>query len=252
MVELLNYRKDGSQFWNSLHIGPILSGESYVRYFFGSQWDVSDLKQARESNANARIMNRELSHRLLNTYSVISAIVRISGHHENAGTFAEKVVSRIEALARTYEATFNLDTTAKPSFATIVKSIASAYDPMHTDSISYFGPDLDLDPATLSVLGLVLHELCVNAIKYGALSVEGGRVDVNWVQQLTDAKGSQIKLVWSEHGGPVITAPPAHKGSGTRLLVDMLRVANGEIDFEWPSTGLVASITLNVSTSQVG
>ena len=39
---VLNYKKDGTPFWNALHIGPILDANGKVRYFFGSQWDVSE------------------------------------------------------------------------------------------------------------------------------------------------------------------------------------------------------------------
>lgn len=42
VVELLNYRKDGSSFVNALHLGPIFDKEGTLRFFFGSQWDITE------------------------------------------------------------------------------------------------------------------------------------------------------------------------------------------------------------------
>ena len=44
--ELLNYRKDGTPFWNALHVGPVFSDEGELLYFFGSQWDVTEKVEA--------------------------------------------------------------------------------------------------------------------------------------------------------------------------------------------------------------
>jgi two-component system CheB/CheR fusion protein len=64
-------------------------------------------------------------------------------------------------------------------------------------------------------LGMVLHELATNAIKYGALSQPGGRVDVSW--HVADADPSQLIFEWREKGGPRVS-PPQRKGFGTELL----------------------------------
>ena len=44
--ELLNYKKDGTPFWNALHVGPVYSEEGELLYFFGSQWDVTEKVEA--------------------------------------------------------------------------------------------------------------------------------------------------------------------------------------------------------------
>ena len=63
VVELLNYRKAGTKFWNALHLGPIYAEEGSLKYFFGSQWDVSDVHAARSEEQHAKAMAREVSHR---------------------------------------------------------------------------------------------------------------------------------------------------------------------------------------------
>src|SRR3954453_14222577 len=56
-VEILNYRKDGTPFWNALHVSPVRDGAGEVRYFFGSQHDVSANKRLEQQlqDANARL-----------------------------------------------------------------------------------------------------------------------------------------------------------------------------------------------------
>src|SRR5262249_36577844 len=62
--------------------------------------------------------------------------------------------------------------------------------------------------------GLALHELCTNAVKYGALSVDGGLASIEW-----SAGHGAVDLEWRETGGPLVE-PPARGGFGTRLLRD--------------------------------
>jgi len=74
VVELLNYRKT---FWNALHLGPIYNDAGELVYFFGSQWDVSDVRAARAEEQHAKEMARELSHRMKNMFAVISGIADV-------------------------------------------------------------------------------------------------------------------------------------------------------------------------------
>ena len=77
VTELLNYRKDGTPFWNALHIGQIYDSAGALIYFFGSQWDVTNVHTARADERHARLMSRELSHRVKNMFSVMWLPVRL-------------------------------------------------------------------------------------------------------------------------------------------------------------------------------
>ena len=59
--ELLNYRKDGSRFWNSLHMGPIFDDDGTLQYFFGSQFDVTQVVEERLVHAQEHL---QLTHAL--------------------------------------------------------------------------------------------------------------------------------------------------------------------------------------------
>ena len=75
------------------------------------------------------------------------------------------------------------------------------------------GPEIVLNPRATNALTLALHELGSNAIKFGALSTESGRVDVRWT---SEADGG-FTLTWTELNGPCVTAP-ASRGFGHTLL----------------------------------
>jgi two-component sensor histidine kinase len=80
------------------------------------------------------------------------------------------------------------------------------------------GPQVALSPQTAVSLAMIVHELCTNALKYGALSNEEGRVDVHWLVDDGDGDGGQrLRVTWREHGGPPVV-PPTRRGFGTRLI----------------------------------
>lgn len=86
------------------------------------------------------------------------------------------------------------------------------------------GPDVTLEAEQALSMGLILHELATNAVKYGALSNPGeggGWVGVTWSD--VDADG-MVALDWIETGGPVVTAP-TRSGFGSRLIDTSVRGA---------------------------
>jgi two-component sensor histidine kinase len=82
-----------------------------------------------------------------------------------------------------------------------------------------------------------LHELATNAVKYGALSSDAGRVDVRWI-----VAGQQLRLTWSERGGPPVT-PPERYGFGTRLIErSVARDLVGTASIEFATDGVMCVI----------
>jgi two-component sensor histidine kinase len=106
------------------------------------------------------------------------------------------------------------------------------------DRCTYDGPPLDLDSKRALALALAIHELATNAVKYGALSNEDGRVTVAW----TVEQGS-LRLIWTERNGPTVVDPgPA--GFGTRLVTrNLASEFHGKVDMQLPATGLVLTLT---------
>lgn len=78
VVDILNYRKDGTAFCNAVHVGPIYNENGDLTYFFGSQWDITELFAARETIIENERVAAELRHRTDNLFGVLTAIVRLS------------------------------------------------------------------------------------------------------------------------------------------------------------------------------
>jgi two-component sensor histidine kinase len=103
------------------------------------------------------------------------------------------------------------------------------------------GPNLLLEPNIAQAVSMTLHELATNAAKYGALSVPGGEVRVNW-----DVADGKVTIRWDEHGGPLVREP-TKRGFGTRVMDSMVRGQfKGAIAFDWRPAGLLCSFTLPV------
>lgn len=235
IVELLNYRKDGSTFWNALHVGPIYDDAGRLVYFFGSQWDVSDLHLARAREQHARLMARELSHRMKNMFAVISAIVNLTGRTRGIDKAANEITSRIQALGRAYETT--LDDAASGS-SDLREAIEATLEP-YGEQAEIGGPDVRVPFTAVSAVSLILHELAANSSKYGAWSKDGGRVTLGWRNE-----GDAVELDWRETGGPEIAETPPREGTGTIISDRLLKAAGGSMSREWLPSGLVAHIRL--------
>jgi two-component sensor histidine kinase len=94
------------------------------------------------------------------------------------------------------------------------------------DRIVLQGPDLTLEPNAAQMLGIVFHELGTNAVKYGALATDRGRVSVSWSIE-NEAHGRRsLAIEWAESGGPKV-APPTRRGFGSVVLERMATASLG-------------------------
>ena len=246
VTELKNYRKDGTPFWNALHVGPIYDENGRLLYHFGSQWDVSDVHSARAEEKTARTLARELSHRMKNMFSVMNAIVGMTGRTESdAEAAATKISGRIMALGRAHEATLATASGAEPvNLAPMLETVLRPY--AADERLSHGGPPVRLDSNLVSMLGLTLHELAINAIKYGALSNDEGTVSLAWRAVDGSGTGEEVlRLSWRERGGPEVERPDDKgRGSGAGIVGALLSSAGGSIEYDWDPAGLTVDMTL--------
>lgn len=248
VVEILNYRKDGSKFWNALHLGPIYNEDGSIKFFFGSQWDVSDINLARAEERHAKEMAREVSHRLKNVFAVISGIVNITGRAMSARDVAKRINERVQALGRSYEPTLDDAFLGTIEVGQAIRSVLRPYDP-EGDRIQFAGNGVRTEPNAISAIGLTLHELAANATKYGALSNDQGRIDVSWRHE-ADRHGRQILLVsWKESGGPTIPGEPSSGGTGFQIADALLAHSHGTFDRYWEPDGLRAEVSFPIRSS---
>ncbi|WP_369410141.1 PAS domain-containing protein [Erythrobacter crassostreae] len=240
VVELLNYRKNGTTFWNALHLGPIYNDKGELVYFFGSQWDVSDVRAARAEEQHAKEMARELSHRMKNMFAVISGIVNVTGRVRGIQGEAAEINSRIQALGRAYETTLDDASSGSIQISEAIRAVLSPYD-RDEERLKMVGNGVRTPFTTISIIGLILHELAANATKYGAWASEAGMVTVNWYVDETD---NALTITWEERGGPQVDSEAIEAGTGTTIVDRLLSGGRGSITREWRDTGLVVTVKL--------
>lgn len=103
-------------------------------------------------------------------------------------------------------------------------------------------PRMDLNEGAAPTLALVLHELATNSLKYGALSVPAGTLEVT-----CDAPDGEVVLVWTEHGGPPVTPPAGHAGTGygsELIRRSMMQHFGGGIAHDWAPEGLIVTLRM--------
>ncbi|HWB51581.1 MAG TPA: chemotaxis protein CheB [Stellaceae bacterium] len=111
---------------------------------------------------------------------------------------------------------------------------------------SLAGPSVSLKPKAAIVLGLALHELVVNARRHGALSVDAGRVALDWSVDGSGTDGAVLALEWRESDGPPARRPD-QPGFGLTLFEHRLRDELGaQANVEATPTGIVARVAIPV------
>ncbi|UIP06259.1 PAS domain-containing protein [Erythrobacter sp. SDW2] len=244
VVDLLNYKKDGTPFWNAVHVGPIYDQQGALAYYYGSQWDITELMGERQNTAMQALVARELKHRTDNIFSVINAIVGLTARRENdVRAYAEKLSERLAALAAAHKVTLpEADGNEGAELGALVDAVMKPYRNRFPDRVTMEGPEVALESRMVTALGLALHELATNAIKYGALSVAAGRVSIRW-----QCQGRDLRLQWRELGGPSLEpSADVGKGTGTLLVDGMLASFGGKVTRSFAATGLGVTIALQL------
>ena len=234
-VEILNYRKDGSSFVNALQIGPILDDDGKLVFYFGSQLDVTAKRDA--ERRSRQLADDELVHRLRNIVNVMNVVIRMTAREEqDAKVLGSIVAERLRILSDAHFQTINRPHDQNLSLRELAQTILLAYSPKSAQQFNLDGPDLILPMHLLSCISLSLHELATNSVKYGALGVEEGKVNVDWVVQAV-GENSKLEFRWCETDGPSVAKP--ERQSGSKIVNDLIAAVGGSIELHWKETGLI-------------
>ncbi len=190
------------------------------------------LQRLREEQHKRQLLNDELAHRLRNTLAGVQAILNQSLADEEE--LREKISARLAALSATNDHLFKSDWHSA-SLKDILTGEIRPYDP---SQIHCEGEDVQCPSETAMLLALVIHELTMNAAKYGALSKPDGRIDIGW--QNADGR---LTLHWAESGNLQLT-PPTRKGFGTKLLYSAIGMYHGHVETSFKPSGLSCKISL--------
>lgn len=223
---------------------PIQSEVGEVSGIFVQGHDVTEKVEAERLQA---LRHRELGHRLKNQLAMVQAVVNqtIRGSDDLASAGAT-IAGRLQALSRAHESLIT-GTTGLTSVGDIVRMTAEIHDHGRLQRFAIEGPDLVIASRPALSLSLILHELTTNAVKYGALSNESGRVQVGWSVSEDDGSG-RFTLVWREEGGPPVP-PPSQSGAGSRLIrAGLAGTISSTVTVDYAASGVVCRIEADLAS----
>ena len=232
---------DGSKVrWYDFHIEPLRDVAGGIVGLTGATVDVTDRK---EGEAHLRLLMRELTHRSKNLLAVIQAMSRQTARHTGSiEEFLDRFSARLQALARSHDLLVQ-EGWYGASLSELVRAEVGHYVDGNEPQISIEGPALLLTPEAAQSLGLALHELATNAVKYGALSVPAGRVTIRWKQR-RESEGGGIEVMWAESGGPPVVAPK-QRGFGTLVIEgNLARSLEAQVNLKFVKSGVRCQIVI--------
>jgi PAS domain S-box-containing protein len=271
-VDLLNYRKDGSTFWNALYLSPVRDNSGIIRFFFASQLDVTERVQAQSivnhqkelvereverRTADLRaaldaktILLHEVDHRVKNNLTMIGSLLRLQARTIEDPAISAKLGSmleRVDALAIVHRqlyqsqdiSTFDIGTFSGDLANDVVGSSGRTNIALRIEAKPLF-----IDAVNASALGLILNEILTNAIKHAYADGRDGSLNVF----VDDEDGNGVIRICDD--GPGIGGNARTKSIGTALITRLARQARATATWTDNKPGTCVTITFPQSETQ--
>jgi PAS domain S-box-containing protein len=238
--------QDGeSERWFDFHIEPL---RDLIGRIIGLTCAAVDITERKEGEAHLRMLMRELTHRSKNLLAVIQAMARQTARHTGTTeSFLDRFAARLQALAMSHDLLVQ-ESWHGASLEELVRSQLGHHLEDGQKQISIKGPSVLLKPEAAQGLGLALHELATNAIKYGALSTPAGLVSISW-KRMQASDGHGIEIIWKESNGPAVATPgPTQRGFGSLVFERHLaRSLESEVALTFEPDGVLCGIIVPIT-----
>ena len=177
---------------------------------------VGRVLERKRTEEHQRLLINELNHRVKNTLAIVQSVASQTFRGDAVDPSSRLAFeSRLAALAAAHDV-LTEQNWESASLHDVVRKTGSGCG-ADESRVRVRGPEVRVEPRTAVALGMALHELCTNAVKYGSLSSEAGVVEIGW--DLVEDGGTRrmIRLEWREQGGPPVAAP-SKRGFGSRMI----------------------------------
>jgi PAS domain S-box-containing protein len=224
------------------HFYPVAFTASPIRdeasQTIGTIIEVRDISEERAAAARQRLLVNELNHRVKNTLATVQSVAWQTFKRVDPGAL-DRFTGRLEALSSAH----NILTATAWHKAAMRDVIESAIAPFDRSRFALDGVDCDIHPKAAITLSMVLHELAINAVRFGALSVPGGQVALAWTCE-AGGEAMSLHMRWAERGGPAVR-PPAQRGFGSRLIERQMQLEfGGQATLAFEPDGVVCELVL--------
>lgn len=205
--------------------------------------NVTGRKQAEEGH---ELLAGEMSHRVKNLLAIASGLTDITSRSTTTAVeMAKELTQRLTALGRAHDLIRPLPGHEGKAalLGDLLTVLLAPYDDLGAFSgrIRVSVPRMGVGEASATTLALVVHELATNSLKYGALSSPNGTLDVSCA-----LPGTEIAIVWTERGGPPVSAPEGPGGFGSKLVTRSIAAQlGGSIERQWLEEGVIVTIKID-------
>ncbi|MXO66130.1 PAS domain S-box protein [Altericroceibacterium endophyticum] len=219
--------------WYLSRAKPIRNAEGEIIQWFGTNTDITE---QREQAEQIRLLLMEVNHRSKNMLTTVQALARRTAR--SSENFIERFEERVSSLA------VNQDILVRRAWRDVpvdeLVHLQLRFLEEAPGELTFDGPQCALTPRAAEVIGMALHELATNSLKYGALSSDEGQVHISWEHD-TAGQGDFL-IVWTESGGPPVE-PPTRTGFGSKLIEDVPRHnLSAEVELDYARDGLKWSL----------
>lgn len=268
-IELLNYRKDGTTFWNALYLSPVRGDGGAIQFFFASQVDVTERVQqqaiAAEQKAEVErevlrrtaelqaaleaqtLLLHEVDHRVKNNLTMIGSLLRLQARtigDPAVSAKLEAMLERIDALATVHRRLYqSKDVTHFDVGAFTENLVSDVVGASGRSEISVRSEieRIDVPSAKASALGLVLNEVLTNAIKHGFSNGRAGTLHVSAKRD----RGAAL-IVIRDDGSGLGGSSPSAGGLGASLIKRLSKQVGASVDWENAEPGTRVTISFPV------
>jgi two-component sensor histidine kinase/PAS domain-containing protein len=210
---------------------------------------IEDITERKHAQERQQMLTSELSHRVKNVITLIDSMAtQTLTSSGSLDEFGSAFRGRLRAVARAHGELFSNQWRAADMRGLALATLEGCGS--DTSRVELNGEALSLSPYQAMAVNLTLHELCTNAIKYGALSGEAGRVVITWSMQNRPGN-REVWLLWKEECGPPVEQPQ-HKGYGMQLIETLVPYElHGEVNLYFKEDGVTCELRfpLNSLTS---
>jgi PAS domain S-box-containing protein len=242
--ETIRRRKDGTFIDISLTISPIRNSEGKIIGASKIARDISDRKRAAE---HQDLLLREMHHRVKNLFAITGSIITLAARTaQTPAELATGMKDRLVALSRAHEMTLPSFTGGEAfverstTLFTLLSSLLSPFEDKEGGRWRLHGEDAQISADRVTSLALLFHEYATNAVKYGALSVPEGRLDVT-----LSSRPDSFEIAWLESDAkPRAPVEGKDTGFGTTLEQMVVRTLNAQVSTDWQPQGLQIRLTV--------
>jgi PAS domain S-box-containing protein len=235
-TETVRKTRDGTLIDVSLDMAPIRDSDGKI---VAMSSIIHDITSRKNTEKHQRFLMRELTHRTKNLLAIVQSMARQTARSAaSLKDFETEYMQRLQGIAASHDLLVNQNWAGAP-LDELIRRQVEPFVETNRANLAISGPDIIITAKAAQTIGLALHELATNSMKYGALSTPKGKVSIDWEFHQTGEEPQRLRLKWEEHNGPPVT-PPTRQGFG-HFVIDRMATQSlaAKVDIDFRPEGLV-------------